>query len=196
MRPAGRPTAPNGARMTIEREASWKTDPRMLEEIKIANPSSQSLFANHPQHASTPGCRAWKLTVSANLAFDERAGELHCRDASVSGASGCYPEQHLNFSTIFAHIFQGAFLDAPETLDKGREHRNGDADRDGDCWTSSTTTVWRDFIVDHCCCQSTLLVGIRSTTSSSFTRKAKHRDSCMARGTALLLILRNSSMRA
>lgn len=36
-------TAPRGARMTTGREAIWKMEPRMLDEIKIPNPNSHNL---------------------------------------------------------------------------------------------------------------------------------------------------------
>ena len=38
-----RATAPRGARMTTGRDAIWKREPRMLEEMKMVKPRSQRL---------------------------------------------------------------------------------------------------------------------------------------------------------
>ena len=38
-----RDTAPSGARITTGREAIWTSDPRMLEEMNMANPISHNL---------------------------------------------------------------------------------------------------------------------------------------------------------
>lgn len=38
-----RDTAPNGARITTGREAIWTSDPRILEEMNMANPNSHNL---------------------------------------------------------------------------------------------------------------------------------------------------------
>ena len=38
-----RDTAPSGARITTGREAIWTTDPRILEDMNMANPNSHNL---------------------------------------------------------------------------------------------------------------------------------------------------------